>query len=394
MSKAGRPARRMCGRRQRAQKYTEHDAIESTENILRLDVDSAVKLPDQIEISTNGQHARYLPEDILSELQRYLTEDNPRSFRASYEIPNSTELHHDDAPINADKAQHLTCSREHTGRAGRHRCAENDCRSTLNDERRDACHVCDEEDYNDEADFMGAELDQAAGCFHLECATTSCRCTCDSCDYCPYVNTQCDSCSPRRAALKNSASPRERQRDGRLEESADVTARFVTGNFPDEHSPTDDRCANCECAAGGSEASATRRCTGAGVWRLTDVRDSGASRREIDARPGTHTAARRDDERPNKSDSQKAADTWDARSVGRGRGGRVVVVAEPSQSSRPDRSPGAEGELVRGVDSKWKHGSIETDGQQLDYKWKRRIATVDANGARATAAFKGRRDSR
>ncbi|XP_011054159.1 PREDICTED: uncharacterized protein LOC105145939 [Acromyrmex echinatior] len=64
------------------------------------------------------------------------------------------------------------------------------------------------------------------------------------------------------------------------------------------------------------------------------------------------------------------------------------VVAKPFKPASRGK-----GGSARGVDSKWKRGSIETDVQQLDYKWKRRIATIDAD-TRARVDFKGKCDSR
>ncbi|KAL0111937.1 hypothetical protein PUN28_013269 [Cardiocondyla obscurior] len=115
---------------------------------------------------------------------------------------------------------------------------------------------------------------------------------------------------------------------------------------------------------------------------------------EIDARPGRHRwqttpAAERVGDRSYKSDFLKSADTRDVHAW-TGRRCSNCVVAEPSHS---DRNPGEKGESGRGVDSEWKRGSIETDAQQLDYKWERRIATVDV-GTRARLDFKGKRDSR
>lgn len=331
----------------------------------------------------------------------------------------------DDTPVDANDARHPPWNAEQTY-IDAWKGIANFCCSNFNDADR-RCRVCDGEK-NAAVSDLGAETraEWTAEYFYPEYVSAKgCRCSCVSSERraAACINMQRDCCPiPTRASelLKNSAPtewPRhgERGRVERFDSDEPRAACVFAPEFAtraDEYSPEaerDDRCANCDARgnsactiirggwAGDERARVLVGCCGGSGADLRDSSVADATPLGIDTRPGSHgpgTAARgRYDERPNKSDSQRAAGTWDARArrdccVGGRRCG--VVVAE---TSRPDRSPGEKRVFARGVDPMRKHGPIQTDAQQLDYKWKRRIATVDT-GARASANFKGKRDSR
>lgn len=361
-------------------------------------------------VDTTANASRRL-ENILNERQKLHVENNARSLCTPDEILDSTQCcHHDDTLVDIDNARYPILNTEQTYADARKRFA-NYCCSIFNDKHQEY-HICDREDYNADGSDFNAEMqaDWTAGCFHPEYTRAKgCRCFYDSSECDRDINMQRDPVMSRTARLfENSALPREHQREeverlGLNELRTDIAPEFATE--ADEYSPAEvERCANCNGKKGSSTSTIRKRVASKAsvlAGSVADLRNSrpvDASRCEIDTRSGksgwrTTTAVVRDGDRSYKSDLLKAADTWDARAwrddcIGRRCAGRVV--AEPS---RFDRHPGEKGGSARGMDSKWKRGSIETDAQQLDYKWKRRIATVDV-GTRARVDFKGKRDSR
>ncbi|EGI58560.1 hypothetical protein G5I_13331 [Acromyrmex echinatior] len=253
------------------------------------------------------------------------------------------------------------------------KCTTNYCCSIFNDTHQEY-HICDREDYNTDGFDFNAEY------FYPEYTRTkSHRCFCDSNECNSNINMQHDRCllMPQTTKLfQNSDLPKKHQREEVERLESDIALEFATEA---EYSPDG---------------------PGGNVTDLRDSRSVDAPLCEIDTRSGksewrttTTTVVEKDGDRSYKSDSLKAIDTWDTgawKDNCIGRRCADCVVAKPSRSNQ---HPGEKGGSARGVDSKWKRGSIETDVQQLDYKWKRRIATIDA-GTRARVDFKGKRDSR
>lgn len=343
-------------------------------------------------------------ENILNGGQELHVENNTQSLYVPNEIFNSTECcHHDDTLVNIDNARYPILNTEQTCIDAR-KCIANYCCSIFNDKHQEY-HICDREDYNADSSDFNAEMqtDWTAECFHPEYTRAKgCRCFYDSngCD--PDINMQRDRCLMSRTArlFENSTFPRNHQRE-EVEPRTDIAPEFATE--ANEYSPDGaERCADCD-GKKRSSASTIRKRMASRASVSDDPRDSHpmkAPRCEIDPRPGRRgwrttatMAVERDGARLYKSDLLKGADTrdvgaWRDDCIGRRCAGRVV--AEPSRTCR---YVGEKGESARGVDSEWKRDSIETDAQQLDYKWKRRIATLDA-GTRARMDFKGKRDSR
>lgn len=392
MRKAGKPAKRKCKNREN----------KLMNNKLRPDVTATINIPKQLKNTLNKRELHVqdnlvqlscLSDDVLDSKRRYRDSDS-------------------NAPIDIDNARYQILNTEQTCADARKYTADHFC-SIFNDKRQEY-HICDREDYNADVSDFNAEMrpDWIAECFHPECIHAGeCRCFHDSSEYCLDINMQHDCCplAPMRTAgmFKNSALPKRgghQREEAERCESTNITAEFSTNGY--SPSRNQDRCANCDGGRGTSR-NTIRKCTASRASVLAepsesivDLRNSrpidAPSRCKIDKRPGkcgqgttttatTTTLVSRDDERPNKSDSLKTIDTWDARRddpIERRCKSRCVVA---ELSRRSDRS--------RGMDLGWKQGSIETDVQQLDYKWKRRIATVDA-GTRASADCEEKRDSR
>lgn len=352
-------------------------------------------------------------ENILNGRRELHVENNTQSFYMPNEILDSTECCHHDDTLNIDNARYPILNTEQTCVDARKHIA-NYC-SIFNDKHQEY-HICDRKDYNADSSDLNAEMqnDWTAECFHPEyISTKGRRCFYDSNECDPDINMQCD-CDPLMSRtsrlLKNSTFPKKHQREEielGSELRMDIAPEFTTE--ADEYSPNGvERCMDCDGKKRSSTSTIRKHVaskasvlaeSGGSVADLRDSRLADMSRYEIDARPGkrgwrtTTTIVERADNRSYKSDLLKGADTWDVRvwrddCIGRRCAGRVV--AEPS---RTYQDPGEKGESARGMDSEWKRDSIETDVQQLDYKWKRRIATVDA-GTRARMDFKGKRDSR
>ncbi|XP_039302194.1 uncharacterized protein LOC105200742 isoform X2 [Solenopsis invicta] len=352
-------------------------------------------------------------ENIEVNEQRELhVENNMQSLCTSNEIFGSTQCcHHDNTLVDIDNARYPISNTEQTC-VGARKHIVNYCCSIFNDKHQEY-HICDREDYNADSSDFNAEMqaDWTVECFHPEYTRAKgCRCFYDSSECDPDVNMQRDCCSLTSRMVRlfeNSPLPRKHQREEveRLGSDGlwtDIAPEFATK--ADEYLPDGvERCMNCEANKGSSTSTILIPSVLAepGSGSVADLRDSlpslHVSRCEIDTRPGKHdgwtmattTAAKRDDDRSYKSDSLKAADTWDTRArrdncIEWRCAGRVVA-----ESSRP----GEKGGSTHEVDSEWKRSSIETDAQQLDYKWKRRIATVDA-GTHARVDFKRKRDSR
>lgn len=385
IKKAGKSVKRECKNREN----------KLMNNKSRPDVAATINIPNQLKNTLNkrGLHV----EDNLVQLS--CTPDDILDSKRYYDSGNS-------AMIDIDNAR---CQVLNTGQTcvGARKYTANHCCSIFNDKRQEY-HICDREDYNAAGSDFNAEMraDWIDECFHPECIHAGeCRCFHDSSEYYVDINMQRDCCplAPMRTAgtYKNSALPKRHQREeAERYESTNITPEFSTNGYPP--SRNQDRCANCD-GGRGTSTSTIRKCIASRASVLAepsesivDLRNSrtvdASSRCEIDKRPGkcgqrttatatTTTLVSRDDERPNKSDSLKTVDTWDARGDDPiERCESRCVVAESS-----DRS--------RGMDLGWKQGSIETDVQQLDYKWKRRIASVDA-GTRASVDCEEERDSR
>lgn len=305
------------------------------------------------------------------------------------EILDSTECYHDDgsAPIDIDNVRYPVLN---TGQAcvGARKYTANHCCSIFNDKRQEY-HICDREDYNADSDF-NAEMraDWTAECFHPECIHTGeCRCFHDSSEYYLDINMQHDCCplAQMRTAgvFKNSALPKMHQRKKAERcESTNIAPEFSMNGY----SPSrDDRCANCD-EGKGSSTSTIRKCTASKTSVFVEPSESVDLR---NSRPGkcgqrttamatttTTTLVSRDDERPDKSDSLKAVDTpREAR-----RDDHIRSRCAVAESSSSDC--GKKGGAARGMDPGWKQGTIETDVRQLDYKWKRRFASVDCEEKR------------
>lgn len=386
-----------CSERKKSRRSTKRkykSSRGSMNNILRKNAKTTVNAFKKVENILNGRRELHV-------------ENNMQPLCTSNEILGSTQYcHHDNTLVDIDNVRYPILNTEQTCVDARKRIA-NYCCSIFNGKHQEY-HICDREDYNaDDSDFNAEmQVDWTAECFHPEYTRAKgCRCFYDSSECDPDINMQRDRCSltSRTARLfENSAPPRKHQREeierlGSNGLRTDIAPEFATE--ADEYSPDGvERCTNCDGKKGSSTSTIRKRVASkASVLAepsgsVADLRDSrDASRCEIDTRPGkrgwwTTTAMERD--RSYKSDSLKGADTWDARAW------RDNCIARRcAESSRSDRHPGEKGESAREVDSEWKRDSIETDAQQLDYKWKRRIATVDSD-TRARVDFKGKRDSR
>lgn len=381
-------------------------------------IHSSESINNMLHIGTTVNSSEKL-ENILNRGRELHVENNTQSIFMPNEIRDSAKCcHHDDTLINIDNARYPILDAGQTCMGARERIA-NYCCSIFNDKHQEY-YICDREDYNADSSNFNAEMqiDCTAECFHPEYTHAErCRCFHDSYECNPNINMQYDRRPPTSRTAKlfeNSALPKEHQREelerlGSGELRTDIALEFATG--ADEYSPDGvERCADCD-GKKRSSADTIRKhvASKASVFAEPDrsvvnLRNSRladtAPRCEIDTRPRkrgwrttTATVVEKDGDRSYKSDLLKGADTWDVRAwrddcIERRCAGRVVAV-----SSRPDRHPGEKGEFARGVDSEWKRDSIETDAQQLDYKWKRRITTVDV-GTRASMDFKGKRDSR
>lgn len=394
MKGPGRSVGRECGSYRMATGCTGYDPTGSMRDVSHPDANATIGVPNRLE-------------NRLSERQELCTEDNLHPFCMADKILDSgTCRHHDDAPMDVNHAQHRTWDEERAYLDARNHIANFRC-SVFNDEHQE-CRVCNRENYNAAGfDFdRETRADWTTKCVHPEEARArGCRCSCEfTRKYRSDVNTQhCYWPMPAKPS-ENFASSGKRPREEEIEQFGSNTPEFVTeaNECCPEIECGDRKCANCD--EGGSSVSAIQECTAlrAGVFIEPSKRDAGfrgssivdAARFDITPRARKRewtTERRSEDEWPNKSDSQKVADTRDARArrgcTGRCHDGHVVAMPLPS-----GRSPGKTGGSVpREVDSKWKYGSIETGAQQLDYKWKRRVATVDAN---ARADFTGKRDSR
>lgn len=392
IKKAGKSAKRKC--KNRESKLMDNVIIKS-----RPDVNTTISIPNQLK-------------NTLNERELHIENNLAPSSCMPDEILDSTKCCHDDgsAPIDIDNARYPVLNTGQTC-VGARKYTANHCCSIFNDKRQEY-HICDREDYNADGSDFNAEMraDWTAECFHPECIHAGeCRCFHDSSEYYLDINMQHDCCplAPLRTAgvFKNSALPKRHQREkAERYESTNITPEFATNGYSPDR---EDRCANCD-GGRGSSTSTIRRCTASRTSVFVEPSESvdlrnprtvdAPSRCEIDMRPGkcgqrttatatTTTLVSRDDERPGKSDSMKAVDTWDARRDYHIRR-RCVDVAESSRSDR-----GKRGGFARGMDSGWKPDSVEADVQQLDYKWKRGIANVDA-GTRASVDCQEKRDSR
>lgn len=371
------------------------------------------ELINMLHIDTTVDSSKKL-ENILNEGQELHVGNNTHSIFMPNEILDSC-CYHDDTLINIDNTQYPILDTKRTCVDARE-CIANYCCSIFHDKHQEY-YICDREDYGVDSSDFNAEMqtDCTAECFHPEytCAKR-CRCFHDSSECNPDINMQYDRRPPMSQMARlfeNSAFSKEHQREelGSGELRADIAPEFATE--ADEYSPDGvKRCTDCDGKKKSSAGTIRKRVAskarvfGEPGGSVADVRNSRladtAPRCEIDTRPRkrgwrstTTRVVEKDGDRSYKSDLLKGTDTWDVRAwrddcIERRCAGRVV--AEPS---RPDQHPGEKGEFARRVDSEWKRDSIETDAQQLDYKWKRRITTVDA-GTRASMDFKGKRDSR
>lgn len=390
MRKTDRSVKRPCSS-QRAARY---ERIGSTNEMRRLDVDAIAHTADQSGNALNGRPELRAP-------------DNSRSFCTSDEILDSMKCcHRDAALLEADNARCLISSARQADASGH---TAELCCSILNNQHTEY-HVCEQENYNAYTSDFNAETQ--ADWQSFDCANAEgCRRFCDSCGHYSGMNMQLDRhrSIPSRAIrlLRSSAPPEQYQRE-RIEQfgSGELQAASVTAEFAtkaDEYSrDRDERCASCnETEASRSSASTIQKCTasktsvfveaGRSVDDLRDPCDANAPQCEIEAdleefeQRTTTVPENENDEWPHKSDSSRS--------------GFVDSCATTTDScirrccESPDRSPGETGGFARGGNPKWMRDSIETDAQQLDYKWKRRIATID-DGARASVDFKGKRDSR
>jgi len=358
-------------------------------------------------------------KNILNGRRELHVENNMQSLCTPHKILDSTQCcHHDGTLIDIDNARYPILNTEQTCVDRRKHIANYYC-SIFNDKRQEY-HICDREDYNTDGSDFNAEMqaDWTAKCFHPEYThAKGCRCFYDSSECNSDINMQrgrCPLMSQTARLFENSAPlPTKHQREeieqfGSDELQTDIAPEFAT-EANEYSSDGVERCTNCDGEKRSSASTIRKRVDskasvlaepGGSIADLRDSCSTDASRCEIDTRSGkrgwwttTTTTVERDGDRSHKSDSLKAVDTWDMRAwrdncIGRHCADRVVT-----ESSRSNQHPGEKGGFARGVDSKWKRGSIETDAQQLDYKWKRRIAIVDA-GTRARVDFKGKRDSR
>lgn len=362
----------------------------SMNNILHKNANTTVNAPKKFKNSLDKQ-------------QKLHVENNMQSLCTPYEIFDLMQCcHHDNTMVDIDNVRYPILNTDETC-VDTGKCTTNYCCSIFNDTHQEY-HICDRKDYNTDGSDFNAEMqtDWMAECFYPEYTCTKrCRCFYDSNECDSNINMQRDRCllMSRTAKLfENSALPKKHQREEVKRFGSDIAPEFTTE--ADEYSPDGVvRCTNCDGEKGSSTSTIRKLAEPSGsVTDLHDSRPVDASLCEINTRPGksgwwTTTMVKRDGDRSYKSDSLKAADTWDTGAWRDNCIGRRCPDCVVAKSSRSNQHPGKKGGSVRGVDSKWKRGSIETDVQQLDYKWKRRIATVDA-GTRARVDFKGKRDSR
>ncbi|RLU27466.1 hypothetical protein DMN91_001270 [Ooceraea biroi] len=362
-------------------------------------------------------HTAHQSGHALNERQELRAVDNSRPFCASDEICDSMKCCHRDAALF--EADNPRCSISSAGQAYAISHSAEPCCPIFNEQHQEY-HVCEQEDYNAGTSGFNAEAQadwMPIGCIHAAYAhAKGCRCFCDSCGYYPSINMQLHryhSIPMRVTGLLKNSDPSERLQREEIERfgsSCELRAASVAAEFAteaDEYSrdsvARSGRCASCdEAEAARSSASTTRKCTaskasvfveaGGSVDDLRDLRGANALPHEIEADP-------EESKRHTTTLAEKENDAWSHKSDS-SRGGFVDTCATTTgdcigrccESPTPDRSPGVKGGFARGMDPKWVRDSIETDAQQLDYKWKRRIATID-DGARASVDFKGKRDS-
>jgi len=330
----------------------------------------------------SGSDAIYMTDrsvDALSEQQELpRTVDNPRPFYASDEILDSMKCcHHDAALLEANNAQYsISC-------AGQAYAAHGElCCSIFNDEHP-MYHVCEQEDYNtDTSDFNPeAETDWTpVRCIHAA-YTEACRCSCDSCGYYSGINMQFDHSPIGAELLKHFASSHWLQREeigqfGLAEAKVtSVAAEFATGI--DEYSRD----------GVGDRRRAVRRKLPKVAFETGNPGDFRgrilASPRKFDRHTTSLPERKRLLRKTDSSRGRQFADTR-AKTIG-------DCIEQCRESS--ERSPRLKRRFVPEMDAKWMRNPIGTDDQQLDYKWKRRIAPID-DGMRVNVDFKGKRDSR
>ncbi|XP_018402595.1 PREDICTED: uncharacterized protein LOC108779635 [Cyphomyrmex costatus] len=379
-------------RRSMKRKYRNYSK-KSMNNTLHENANTNVNAPKKFKNILNGQ-------------QKLHVENSVQSLCTPHKILGSTQCcHHDNAVVDIDNIRYSILNTDQTCTDAKKR-TTNYCCSIFNDTHQEY-HICDGKDYNRDGSDFNAEMqtDWMAECFYPEYTCTKrCRCFYDSNECDTNINMQRDRCllmSRTARPFENSALLKEHQREEVERPGSNIVPEFTTE--ADEYSPDGaERYTNCD-GEKGSSASTIRKLAEP-VGSVTDLHDSrlvDASLCEIDTRSGKSgwwtttrtTMVERDSDRSYKSDSLKAADTWDTRACRDNCIGRHCADCVVAKSSRSNQYPGEKGGSARGVDSKWKRGSIETDVQQLDYKWKRRITTVDA-GTRARVDFKEKRDSR
>ncbi|XP_018353038.1 PREDICTED: uncharacterized protein LOC108754884 isoform X1 [Trachymyrmex septentrionalis] len=377
-------------------KYSNYSR-KSMNNTLHKNANTTISASKKFKNTLNGQQMLHV-------------KNNMQSLCTPHEILDSMQCcHHDNTVVDIDNVRYPILNTDETC-VDTGKCTTNYCCSIFNDTHQEY-HICDREDYNTDGSDFNAEMqaDWMAECFYPECTRTKrCRCFYDSNECDSNINMQHDRCPlmSRTARLfENSALPKKHQREEVERLESDIALEFATE--ADEYSPDGvGRCTNCN-GEKGSSTSTSRKLADEPSGNVTDLHDSrpvDASLCEIDTCSGksgwrttttttTTMVVEKDGDRSYKSDSLKAIDTWDIgawRDNCIGRRCADCVVAKPSRSNQ---HPGEKGGSARGVDSKWKRDSIETDVQQSDYKWERRIATIDA-GTRARVDFKGKRDSR
>jgi len=306
--------------------------------------------------------------------------EHPRPFYASDEILDSMKCcHHDAALLEANNAR---CSISCAGQA--YATDGELCCSIFNDEHP-MYHVCEQEDYNTDTSDFNPEVQAdwtPVGCIHAA-RTEGCRCFCDSCGYYPGINMQLDQNPSRAAGLLKHFAPRHwRQREeiGRFglgePEVTGVAAEFATE--ADEYSRD----------GVGDRRRAVRSPPEVRFVEITENEPGDfrgptvANPKEFDPHT-TKPAEKKKWLRKTDSSQGRFADTH-APTIG-------DCIEQCRESS--ERYPGVEGRFACEMDAKWMRDPIETDDQQLDYKWKRRIAPID-DAVRANVDFKGTRDSK
>jgi len=322
------------------------------------------------------------PGGALCERQELRVADNSRPFYASDEILDSMKCcHHDAALLEANNARcSISC-------AGQAYAADGElCCSIFNDEHP-MYHVCEQEDYNTDTSDFNPEVQAdwtPVGCIHAA-YMEGCRCFCDSCGYYPGINMQLDQ-NPTRAAglLKHFAPPHWLQREeiGRFglgePEVTGVAAEFATE--ADEYSRD---------GVGDRRHAVRNPAEGCGVRFVeTNENDPGDFCNPIVANPKEF-----DPQTTKLAEKKKWLRKTDSRD--RFTDTRATTIGDCIEQCREssERSPEVKGRFAREMDAKWMRDPIGTDDQQLDYKWKRRIAPID-DAVGASVDFKGKRDSK